>query len=228
MKYFIFSYFLLLNSYTFSQQNKGIVVGDSVILYENIDSRKVLVAFYNLEVFDILDDTTFKISKSENDCSKFSWVKVMSKSGQIGWVSSKDFYKISSLSKQESKVGYLKIDNVTYRLLICRNYGVRAMNVDGLTDCEDSNPIVLYNSKNDSYYLAQNDNFLFSEKMFLCLRDDNMMREKIVSKTSVINDVTLLIDTTFQEGYGKYEIHLKRVNEKIIAHYGELVRRDKR
>ncbi len=228
MKYFIFSFFLLLHSYTFSQQNKGIVIGDSVILYEDVNSRKVIAINSNLDELDILDDTTFKINKSENDCLKFSWVNVKSKTGQIGWISSKDFYKIISPSKKESKVRYLKIKGIDYILLICRNYGLKDMNTDGLTDCEDLYPVVLQNSKNKSYALIQNNNFMFSEKKYLCLRDDNMIKETIANKIIVSDNVTLTIDATFQEGYGKYDIHLKKVNDTIIAHYGELIRRDKR
>lgn len=154
MKRIIILLTLLYPVTSFAQSNVGLIVGNGVRIRcdANVKSKEVSKV-YGLKDVTILEETDNWDDLGKNEmCSRYKWVKVKWHPDSIGWVYGKYCFKNDGTSGLQTNKTRFEFNGSSYQLQIYENYEYPVGDEEGLTGCNNTYHIYLYEEKTSNYY----------------------------------------------------------------------------
>jgi len=214
---------LITSSAIFSQSIPGLIIGDGVrIRSEGNASSKEVSKFHGMHQVEILEVSSTWDDLGKNEmCSRYKWVKIKWEGDSVGWVYGKYCYRNNGISCFTTKKTRFEFSGGLYHIMALANYEYPVADEDGLTGCNNTYKIFLYEEKTSSYY-SINDAYSKKEngETTMVLYSNEGIGENI-SKIEVQSDkIIVYVDITYQEGKSNaiYSIQSKNGGFKVSGY----------
>jgi hypothetical protein len=191
-------------------QNRAFILSDSIRIYNADLSYKTTVhgIAHALVNIDSMSLSKHFIGSGDTVCEKYNLVKIQS--GKVnGWVFGKDVFEFTDKKKTANilKDTTFSIQSVNFGIYVLKNFGIGAVDDDGLTLCGENSPVALYNSKYKRLELVpvHDTGGTYGNKYMSLARFDGWM--DAISHISYNEDaLNISIERDYQEGNAHFDI----------------------
>ncbi len=198
---------LLMGSIAFmgiltAQSTAGLIIGEGVrIRTEGSAKGKEVSKVYGMRSVEIVEvsEKWDDLGKKDDMCQRHKWVKIKWAGDSTGWVYGKYCYQNDGSSCLLTKETSFLLKNVAYQLMIFQNYEYPVGDEQGLTGCNNTYKIMIYEVSSKNYYLIKDSKSKETESLMVFY--SNMGQGENIKKISVQED-KIIIDVfiNYQEG----------------------------
>lgn len=165
MKKILFALTIQLLSTAYAQPNIGLIIGDAVRIRSEANVKaKEVSKVYNMREVEILEvsEKWDDLGKKEM-CSRYKWVKIKWEGDSTGWVYGKYCFKNEASSGLLTKDTQFQFYGTSCQIQIYQNYEYPVGDEEGLTGCNNTLRVYIYDEKTSNYY-SINDSFSKKEE----------------------------------------------------------------
>ncbi|RWW92186.1 hypothetical protein [Flavobacterium cerinum] len=206
---------------TESKQGKVLILSDRLPLYDR-DSKEsgLSTRLYGLIVdMDSISKNRIDIAKSDDQCKAFHFVKVNNPKVK-GWLNSKDIYEYGNNERDT----LFKEGDTDFKMYIGKNFGIGVEDEYGLSGCDNTSPVVLFNSKsNVEAYVPLKDKTGKYQGKFLVLDAHDGWYDKIIKSDFTGGKLKLIIHRSYQEGSADFTVIISLLDKGYSAEVIEFI-----
>lgn len=207
-----------------SRQSKILILSDKLSLYD-CDGKEsgFSTGLFGLIVgMDSISKNWIDTTKSGDQCRAFHFAKVNNPKVK-GWLHSKDIYEYGNNERDT----LFKAGDIDFKMYVGKNFGIGVEDEYGLSGCDDTSPVVLFNSKsNVEAYVPLKDKTGKYQGKFLVLDAHDGWYDKIIKSDFTGGKLKLIIHRSYQEGSADFTVIITLLDKAYSAEVIEFMEYD--